>query len=439
MKVRRTAVRAVVAWLARMQMVNLTDESTAFVFDRRLPMSRPVSPKGGVALLLAGMVFSAATSSQAEITLAPGDKVSLTVIGAGDLDTISIVDAEGFVNLPVIGRVAAQGLTIDQLKNDVSGALSLQPLRLQTADNQSIWFKAEPANVFLSLAEYRPVFLTGHVQMVGAQAFRPGMTVRQALVVAGGIGPGPANTEKADITKLLGERRILQERLSVIESEFARLQSDLAAIDGEVPINASGESETDVSAQWLAAREKFRELNENAADLTLQQMEDRLGVLNELEKVTTETLKTYEEEYQRARELAARGIVPANSVTEAQRSLLSFSTRALETTSEAYRVRTDIARNKERAAAATAEARVDALADMIRAAKEARDIKVRLATLDMQMPLQAGVTPQDSEFAIAVNIYRTTNAEEMLIPAEWDMLVAPGDVIEFEYRPTEVQ
>lgn len=42
-----------------------------------------------------------------------------------------------------------------------------------------------PDQVMLANSEFRPVYLNGDVAKPGEQTFRPGMTVRQAVALAG--------------------------------------------------------------------------------------------------------------------------------------------------------------------------------------------------------------------------------------------------------------
>ena len=385
---------------------------------------------------------SYAQIAYAQVTLAEGDRVALKVIGAAELDTTATIDMDGYVKFPVSGRVLAAGLTVEEVEARLVDALSRQPLRLVGARGEAVWLKLEPSAILLTVAEYRPVYVTGLVRNGGVQPFRPGMTVRQALVLAGGPGRNPDALTDADFARLMSERNLLEKQRSLAAEDVGRFDAELALIesleaDAVTQARQVAEDEQPESVEeWLSARANFLALNNNSAELTLAQMEDRLTVLGKLEEVTSATLKTFEEDFERAMALAERGVVTANAVTEAQRGLLSFSTRALETTSEAYRVRTDIARTKERTSAALAEQRVEALASLLRSQRELQEVEARLDALDMQLAFLGEAGFDQAQAALSPVIYRSTAAEEISISASFNTMILPGDVIEFNASET---
>jgi protein involved in polysaccharide export with SLBB domain len=64
----------------------------------------------------------------------------------------------------------------------------------------------ERDEVAATIVEYRPVFVTGDVTRPGEQAFRPRMTVRQAMASAGGFSAlGRANATSFDAANFRSE------------------------------------------------------------------------------------------------------------------------------------------------------------------------------------------------------------------------------------------
>lgn len=63
--------------------------------------------------------------ANAEYTLGPGDQVVIRVVDMEEFTDRSVrIDPNGFVDLPMVGRIEASGLTIDQLKDTLSTKLS---------------------------------------------------------------------------------------------------------------------------------------------------------------------------------------------------------------------------------------------------------------------------------------------------------------------------
>ncbi len=108
--------------------------------------------------------------------LASGDKLRIIVFGQADLTNTYSVDASGAVSMPLIGRVPAKGQTTDELERTVASRLRQGYLR-------------DPS-VSIEIADFRPFFIMGAVACAGQYPFVVGLTVEQAVAVAGGFAPG---------------------------------------------------------------------------------------------------------------------------------------------------------------------------------------------------------------------------------------------------------
>lgn len=141
----------------------------------------------GVPLVLAGCSAStpSATSDMTESApspeskdisgykLGPGDRIRLTVFGHEDLSGEFEVDGSGNVSLPLIRDIKAQGLTVRELEQEVASRLSPDYLK-----NPS---------VSVEVLNYRPFYIYGEVNKPGSYPFVNGMTVVNAVALAGGF------------------------------------------------------------------------------------------------------------------------------------------------------------------------------------------------------------------------------------------------------------
>lgn len=131
-----------------------------------------------VPLLLSGTLLACLTLvSNAEnatpiYTLNSGDKIELTVYGHEDLSGEFEVDSEGAVDLPLIDELQAAGLTVEQLEDAIVD--KLKPDYLQNP------------SVTVEVLSYRPIFILGEVKTPGAYPYSKGMTVINAVALAGG-------------------------------------------------------------------------------------------------------------------------------------------------------------------------------------------------------------------------------------------------------------
>jgi protein involved in polysaccharide export with SLBB domain len=136
--------------------------------------------------------------------LGAGDKVSVNVFGENELSGEFLVGDDGRVDLPLIGAVQAQGQSVTEFQNAVVARYSAGYLK-------------DP-KVSVSVLNYRPFFIQGEVGKGGEYPYKAGLTVQDAVAIAGGY-TYRANTNKAFV------RRAGQDR----ETEVATNQ--------RVPIN----------------------------------------------------------------------------------------------------------------------------------------------------------------------------------------------------------
>jgi len=109
----------------------------------------------------------------AEYQLATGDRVRVTVYGHEDLSGEFEIDPTGLIALPLIQEVEAQGLTARELEVAVTDAL--QPDFLKNP------------RVSVEILSYRPIYILGEVNQPGSYPYVNGMTVINAVAVAGGF------------------------------------------------------------------------------------------------------------------------------------------------------------------------------------------------------------------------------------------------------------
>jgi polysaccharide export outer membrane protein len=120
--------------------------------------------------------------------LASGDRVRVIVFGQDNLSNSFSVDGSGAVAIPLIGGVHAQGLTTSELAQAIEARLRQGYVR-------------EP-RVSVEVEAFRPFFVMGEVNVAGQYPFINGMTVQNAIAVAGGFTPR-AVQDSVDITRIV--------------------------------------------------------------------------------------------------------------------------------------------------------------------------------------------------------------------------------------------
>ncbi len=115
--------------------------------------------------------------------LGSGDVLSVRVFGEPDLSqSSSRLSDSGTIFLPTIGELGISGFTLGDVER-----LVVERLRGRILVNPK---------VSVSIEQYRPFFINGMVRSPGAYPFQPGLTVRKAVSLAGGL------QERASLRKM---------------------------------------------------------------------------------------------------------------------------------------------------------------------------------------------------------------------------------------------
>jgi polysaccharide biosynthesis/export protein len=108
-------------------------------------------------------------------TLDSGDRLRIVVFGQDGLSNSYVVDASGYIAMPLIGSVLARGATTNQLSDRI-------------ADKLRQGYVKDP-HVALEIEAYRPFFILGEVTQPGQYPYVADMTVETAVAIAGGFSP----------------------------------------------------------------------------------------------------------------------------------------------------------------------------------------------------------------------------------------------------------
>lgn len=133
-----------------------------------------------------------------------GDVLRVTVFDQTDLTNTYSVDKAGYVAMPLIGTIDARGRTTHEIESSIATKLRANYLR-------------DP-DVAVEIARYRPFFIMGEVTTSGQYSYVAGLTIQQAIAVAGGFTPR-ANKYTVDVVRQIGGK-LVTVRLDMIDAVF---------------------------------------------------------------------------------------------------------------------------------------------------------------------------------------------------------------------------
>jgi polysaccharide export outer membrane protein len=373
----------------------------------------------------------------------PGDAVEISVAGLPELRQRAQISVDGAASLPLVGEVNLAGLTLEEARAKIQVLLPKGGLTRRTDDGREYPVIVSPGEITIVVAEYRPVYLNGDISKPGAQPFRPGMTVRQAVALAGGydVARFRMNNPFMEQAELRGEYQSLWAEFAKTQALVARLRAEL---DGKQSFEQGDLTKTPIPATLANAiianeQERMKVRGADYAkekaylDGAVKQEDQRAAVLGEQYRQEKEGTKVDQEDLQRVQELYQRGNMAVTRVSDARRSLLLSSTRALQTAvqlAQVERERGDLGRKLERL---DDTRRLSLLSELQEANGKLAEIRAKLSAVGEKLTYAGLVRSQlvrGKGSAPEIIVYRTTSKGRQRIESNEDADLQPGDTIE---------
>lgn len=397
--------------------------------------------------LLLGAAWSSARAD--EYTLGPQDVIRVRVFewrpNAGvafewaPLTGEFTVSAGGSLSLPIIGTVPAAGKTLEQISNVIGDQLQRQ-IGLQKRPSASV-----------EISTYRPFFVTGIVAAPGKYSFIPGLTVVQALSMAGGTGHADttvmgvqreAIVSEGELRELGWQRLGLAARQARVEAVLnnqptivfpqivttradqpvvARMMSDEKALFESRARSMQTELEALEQAKSLATRQ-LQALRAKES-LLAQQMELATKDLNSVNKLVSQGLTLSSRQVgasQNVADLESRGLDVSLAIVKTQQDLAKLDQQA-----------TDVEDKYKRDALIEAAGLRDSLASILEKSKTTQAL---LTNIETYAPTVLGPLAADNQTAFSLTISRQIDGKITTLDVNDDDLVAPGDVLRVKRR-----
>jgi len=392
--------------------------------------------------VLAWQVLAAAGFGAEAYTLRPGDVVRFRVDAISPLNREMTVGPQGQINLPLVGWTDVAGKTIQEVEADARQRIPEAVYR-ERANGNELHIVVRAEEIVLEIAAFRPVYVSGEVGRPGELAFRPELTVRQAIALAGGLMPSAKNLNDEQLNRiasLKAEHGALMasyvEALVDLVSVAAELE-DAAAIEevdpAEVDITAAeAQFVTSASQQRLEALRALEAGERGYLADAVQQNGQRIAALRAQHRQEEAGVEFDSTELDRIQGLADQGAVQPSVLSDARRQWLLSSSRALSTRADiesAELRQADLQRQLER---------IDQenLVNMLDRHKTSRSQVERLhaqiegTAEQLALSTAAEQTPDVDRPRVSFTIYRGDGSEVEGTQGDLQTELQPGDVIE---------
>ena len=391
--------------------------------------------------MLVGLILTVAGGpafAASDTFLEPGDVLEFSVASVPTLQRRITVGADGQIVVPPIGEIKAQGLTVGQLRDAVRRVIQTKPIVYRASDGREILVNISPDEVVIEVADYRPVYVLGDVAKPGQVVFRPGMTIRQAVAVAGGYDRfhDLARLPQTDVAALRGEMSAQWIQYVKLTARQDRLRRELGK-PAEGPGVSGAPLPKDLVAEIVnadteeAAAQNARYDRERAHfERAMKDAERRITGFASQRKTEEEAAQLDAGEVDRVNDLYRRNVVPISRVTDTRRLSLVSATRALQIGVQAEAVRKELEDLTKSYQALEDRRRVAMLNDLRETIVALSTTRAKLRSIADRIPIaDTDPTAGDRE----VSLYRKGEPGDGRQVTDEGEELRPGDVVEVKF------
>ena len=351
------------------------------------------------------------------------------------------VEQDGFVTLPLLGRLQAEGRSAAEVATDLKASFTTV-------------FGRE-ADVDVRIIDRPPVYVVGRVKNPGAYRYAPGMIVLQAIALAGGEDFGPDNLanaveasremERANVAALQFEDLVTRRTRLQAERDGALTMASAFGASATSPPPSPRRAEPDrrgdsvatfitAESMILRTKEAKREEDENEIALRVSAAQNSVDALKQkLDQFDAESA-LMKERLEGMEKLKDRGLVTSNNVVVLRTEMADLDLRRQDSVLA-------IREARARALEVEQERRKLELNNAVDVAKEMeglnRDIGIARETMASARALAAMLKPTGGRTTTYQIVRQSTDGPNAIVAAETSLLT-PGDVIKVDCdRPAD--
>src|SRR5215471_10757726 len=204
---------------------------------------RSVVPNTGWSVALLSALCLVPAPALAEYRLQSGDVLEVAITGVPDLRQRAPIGVDGDIVLPLIGQLKVSNLPFSEARAKIIREFSNKVYLQLTNDGRELKHLVMPNEIVVTVADYRPIYVNGDVAKPGEVVFRPAITVRQAVAIAGGYDQArfrlanplvAAADYRSDYETLLAEYAAQRARVWRLRTELG--ETGVESADAGAPI-----------------------------------------------------------------------------------------------------------------------------------------------------------------------------------------------------------
>jgi protein involved in polysaccharide export with SLBB domain len=347
----------------------------------------------------------------------------------------------GNLSLPLIGEIRAAG-------NTTAGLAQL--IGTQLRDRMGL---ASAPDTAVEVVQFRPFYVTGHVQKPGEYPYRPGLTALQAISISGGMirrADATAMRLERDSMVARGEIQLLAKERDTLLARKARLQAELVnAAEINFPAELVGRADdSDPATALLLTQER------QVFKARKQSYETQMTVLRQLKEYLDKELVTLSGqldahrkqmsllkiELDGVRTLAKKGLTTAPRRLALERNFAQLEGDDLRINGELLKIRQEISRTEISMVELENKWSGEATARLQEVQQELEKVETKTNTTgkllyeaEVVAPLGMVVSGSRKKLEPTLTVVRLVNGKLTELPADEMSPINPGDTLKIEF------
>ncbi|MEY9200504.1 MULTISPECIES: polysaccharide biosynthesis/export family protein [Sinorhizobium] len=387
-----------------------------------------------IVLLAVGLVVGPAPpASASDYRLNAGDVLTFDFLDDAELPITATVSGNGEAQFPLIGGVNVVGLTITEAIEKLGSEYRRRDILVDP-------------KLSLNISTFRPIFVLGEVRSPGSFPFYSGLTVEQAIGLAGGMQVVTANASDRLIVRARLRAEIEAAKAEIVHEAVyaARLAAQLKSSEKvdlkdvpevarthveELPVDGVIELEEKILKEDLAAyRSQAQILTEGIA-----QAEGGIEILNELVQQQKDIVSNSVDDVARVGALRQRGLNTESELSRAENSAATEKAQLLETFATLARTRQEMSELKLQLAKLAADRKKDILTQLQEREIAIKKLIAEQRSAEEQILLLAAVARDESkknQISYAYEVRRSAvGGKPTSLQASLVTELLPGDVV----------